>query len=123
MVEKTMKELTKSKIRKIQEKYKENNSIHYLREKMEIIGEESRLAILTLLTQKPYFLSDLAELLEKTQASTSHHLRLLEQAELIYSSKKGKYKEYSLARENFTKLLSIWRQWFQAIRFRDYPAR
>ena len=115
-----MKKLTKQKIRKIKKQHKENNSLHFLRECMEIIGEESRFAILSLLSEKPCLLSEISEHLDKTHATTSHHLRLLEQAELIYSSKKGKYKEYNLMKENFSKLLNIWNQWFQPIRFRDY---
>lgn len=118
-----MRELTKQQISNIKEKHMENNSIHFLRENMEVIGEESRFKILTLLSEKPCLLSEIADHLDKSHASTSHHLRILEQSELIYSSKKGKFKQYFLSKENFTKLLSIWNQWFQAIRFRDYPAR
>lgn len=110
-----MKELTKNKIRTIKKNFKNNTSYNFLRESMEIIGNEDRFLILNLLNNKPCLLSDIEKSLNRSQPSISHHVRILEKHKFIHSSKKGKFKEYSISREKFIKLLNIWNQWFYVI--------
>jgi ArsR family transcriptional regulator len=87
---------------------------------MEIIGNEDRFLILNLLNNKPCLLSDIEKNLNRNQPSISHHVRILEEHNFINSSKKGKFKEYSISREEFVKLLNIWNQWFHVIRSNNY---
>jgi predicted transcriptional regulator len=115
-----MKELTKNKIKIIKKKFKNDTSYKFLRECMEIIGNKDRFLILNLLNNKPCLLSDIEKSLNRSQPSISHHIRILEIHKFIYSSNKGKFKEYSISREKFVKLLNIWNQWFQAIRSKNY---
>ncbi len=114
-----MNELTKNKIKTIKKKFKNNTAYKFLQQCMEIIGNEDRFIILNLLNKKPCLLSDIENKLNRSQPSISHHIRILEQHKLIYSYKKGKFKEYSIYRETFVKLLNIWNQWFYAIRSRN----
>jgi len=111
-----MEELTKDKIKTIKNEFKNNPSSKFLRECMEVIGNEDRFLILNLLNNKPCLLSDIEENLKRNQPSISHHLRILEEHKFIHSSKKGKFKEYSISREKFVKLLTVWNQWFDVIR-------
>ena len=111
-----MEELTKDKINTIKNEFKNNTSSKFLRECMEIIGNEDRFLILNLLNNKPCLLSDIEKSLNRNQPSISHHIRILEEHHFIHSSKKGKFKEYSISREKFVKLLNSWNQWFHVIR-------
>ena len=115
-----MNEATKNKTKTIKKEFKSNKSYKFLRECMEIIGNEDRFLILNLLNNKPCLLSDIEKSLNKSQPTISHHVRILEEYEFIHSSKKGKFKEYSISREKFVKLLTIWNQWFHVIRFKNY---
>ncbi len=110
-----MKELTKNKIRTVKKIFKNNTSNKFLRECMEIIGNEDRFLILNLLNNKPCLLSEIEKSLNRNQPSISHHVRILEKHSFIHSSKKGKFKEYSISREKFIKLLNIWNQWFYVV--------
>ncbi len=115
-----MEELTKNKIKDIKKEFKNNTSYKYLQECMEIIGNEDRFLILDLLNKKPCLLSDIEKSLNRNQPSISHHVRILEEHNFIHSSKKGKFKEYSISREKFVKLLNIWNEWFHVIRSKNY---
>ena len=111
-----MEELTKNKLKTIKKNVENNASSTFLRESMEIIGNEDRFLILNLLNNKPCLLSDIEKSLNRNQPSISHHIRILEEHNFIHSSKKGKFKEYSISRKKFETLLNIWNQWFQVIR-------
>jgi predicted transcriptional regulator len=87
---------------------------------MEIIGNEDRFLILNLLNNKSCLLSEIEKNLNKNRPIISHHLRILEEHSFIHSSKKGKFKEYSISREKFVNLLNIWNQWFDVIRSKNY---
>jgi len=115
-----MKELTKNKIKTIKKTFKDNASSKFLRECMEIIGNEDRFLILNLLNNKPCLLSEVEKRLNRSQPSISYHVRMLEKHKFIHSSTKGKLKEYSISREKFVKLLNIWNQWFHVIRSKNY---
>jgi len=108
------------KIKTIKKKFNNNTSYKSLRESMEIIGNEDRFLILNLLYNKPCLLSEIKKILNRNQPSISHHVRILEEHKFIHSSRKGKFKEYSISREKFIKLLNIWNQWFHVIRSKNY---
>ena len=114
-----MKELPKNNIETIKKNFKNNTSNMFLQECMEIIGNKNRFLILNLLNDKPCLLSDIEKSLNRNQPSISHHVRILEEHNFIHSSKKGKFKEYSISREKFVKLLTIWNQWFDIIRSKN----
>jgi len=114
-----MNELTLNSIKSIKKRIKTNISYKFLRKSMEIIGNEERYLILNLLNKKPCLLSEIEKILNRNQPSIAHHVRILEEHKFINSSKKGKFKEYSISRETFGKLLNIWNQWFYAIRSKN----
>jgi len=116
---KKMEKLTTDKIKDLKRAFKKNVSYKFLRDHIEIIGNEDRFLILNLLSTRACFLSDIEKELNKNQPSISHHIRILEKYKLIHSTKKGKFKEYSISRDIYVKLLNIWNQWFDEIRNRD----
>ena len=111
-----MDEMNMKKLDKIIKKVKNNSSYKFLRESMEIIGNEDRFLILNLLNKKSCLLSEIEEELNRSQSSLSHHVRILEENGFIHSSKQGKFKEYSISKEKFLQLVIIWEQWFNEIR-------
>ncbi len=110
-----MNELTINRIKSIKKRINSNTSYKFLRESMEIIGNDDRYLILNLLNNKPCFLSEIEKILNRNQPSIAHHVRILEEHKFIKSSRKGKFKEYSISKEKFVQLLNSWNQWFYEI--------
>jgi len=67
---------------------------------LKAIGEETRLKIISYLTQDSFCVCELVELLQMSQPSISQHLRRLRQTEIILGGKKGKWTFYSLNKEH-----------------------
>ena len=58
------------------------------------IGNKERLKIVTVLKDNDHCVCELEAILDKSQPSISHHLRILESVGLIKSFKKGKFTHY-----------------------------
>ena len=114
-----MNALTMNKIKSIRKRIKSNISYKFLRQCMEIIGNEERFLILNLLNNKPCLLSEIEKSMNRNQPSIAHHIRILEEYKFIHSSRKGKFKKYSISKEQFAKLLNIWNEWFSVIRYKN----
>jgi len=67
---------------------------------LKAIGEETRLKIISFLTQDSFCVCELVELLQMSQPSISQHLRRLRQSEIITEEKRGKWTFYSLNKEH-----------------------
>lgn len=61
-----------------------------------IFGDPTRLKILSALLQDEMCVGTITEILEMTQSSVSHQLRVLKNARLIKSRKEGKWVYYSI---------------------------
>lgn len=61
--------------------------------------------LIQIIKDKDYCVCELEITLNKSQPSISHHLKLLEKAELIREWKKGKFTHYSLMKEQFKRYL------------------
>ncbi|MBN1801277.1 MAG: winged helix-turn-helix transcriptional regulator [Candidatus Lokiarchaeota archaeon] len=59
-----------------------------------VLGNDLRLSILKILNQKDRCVCELEAMLDKSQPSISHHLKLLEKAGLIRGVKKGYFTHY-----------------------------
>jgi predicted transcriptional regulator len=120
IMNKIMRELTENEVETIIRNFNNNDSIKFLQDCIEVIGNEDRFLILNLLHNKPCLLSEIKKSLKRNLPSISHHVRILEEHKFIQSTKKGKFKEYSISKEKFKKLLDVWNQWFEAIRSNNY---
>lgn len=71
------------------------------------IGNKERLKIIIILKDNDHCVCELEAILDKSQPSISHHLRILESAGLIRSFKKGKFTHYDLVKEQFELYLNL----------------
>lgn len=70
-----------------------------------IMGDETRLRILSLLEEKELNVGEIAEVLEMTNSAISHQLQVLRYHDLVKSRKNGKEVYYTLADEHVTIIL------------------
>jgi ArsR family transcriptional regulator len=72
------------------------------------LGDETRQRMLSLLKSREMCVCELITALSMTQPTTSHHLRILEEADLVRSRKEGKWVFYSLSNPTLvTQLLGV----------------
>lgn len=73
-------------------------------EKCKAIGDDTRFTILNLISERPYYVKELAEKMGLTSASISHHLTILFQAGFIEPTVKDRKTYYNIKDEAFTEL-------------------
>jgi len=86
---------------------KKNEEVIEIINFLEAIGKDDRLYIITALKEKDRCVCELEAILQKSQPSVSHHLKILEKANLIRGWKKGKFTHYSLIKSNFIRFNKI----------------
>lgn len=69
------------------------------------MGDQNRLKIIYVLSKSQLCVCDIATLLNMTQSSTSHHLRILRDLNLVKFERRGKLVIYSLDDDHVLKLL------------------
>lgn len=87
----------------------------FISEILNAIGNDDRLLILESLKEKDRCVCELEVILAKTQPAVSHHLKILENVNLIQGWKKGKFTHYSLIRPTFENFNEIWVKWNSTI--------
>jgi len=65
-------------------------------EKLKLMGDKTRLAILVLLQDKEWCVCDLVEVLGMTQPAISQHMRKLKSHGLVNEQRRGQWVHYSL---------------------------
>lgn len=71
------------------------------------LADPNRRKILELLKEKDRCVSDLLEHFSFRQASLSHHLKVLKDAELVKAQRRGQYMYYSLNKDQLITALSF----------------
>ncbi|MBS4201389.1 winged helix-turn-helix transcriptional regulator [Bacillus sp. FJAT-49732] len=84
-------------VQKVQATIPKDNSLIEVAELFKVLGDRTRIRILHSLFQTEMCVCDIAYLLNMTQSSISHQLRVLKQAKLVKNRKEGKVVYYSLA--------------------------
>ena len=69
------------------------------------MGDQNRLKIIYVLSKSQLCVCDIATLLNMTQSSISHHLKVLRDLNLVKFEKKGKLVVYSLDDDHVLKLM------------------
>jgi ArsR family transcriptional regulator len=70
--------------------------IQVMAENLKLLGDKSRLTILSLLREQDLCVCDIKDLLEMSQPSISQHLRKLKAAGLVNEKRSGQWVYYSL---------------------------
>ncbi len=68
-------------------------------DKLKVLGDTTRLSVMSLLMAKPLTVTELNAVLEMDQSLLSHHLKILRDAGLVSSVREGKGMLYSLAED------------------------
>lgn len=80
----------------VQEQLEDQDTLGHLADFFKIFGDPTRLKLLSALLQGEMCVGTITEVLEMTQSSVSHQLRVLKNARLIKSRKEGKWVYYSI---------------------------
>lgn len=74
---------------------------------LKALGEPNRLRILEYLKEGEKCACDLLDLITLSQPALSHHMKILEDVDIIKSRKEGKWVHYSINPEGFEELQEI----------------
>lgn len=88
------------------ESYKDE-AIYGLAELFKIFGDPTRIRILYAMLDTERCVNDIAGVLEMSQSSVSHQLRILKTSKLVKSRRKGKSIFYSLDDEHVRSILNM----------------
>lgn len=90
----------------VQQKMAETHSLQVLSELFKVLGDHTRIRILSALTHEELCVCDLSDILEMSQSAISHQLRVLRAARIVKFRKEGKNVRYSLDDDHIYELLS-----------------
>ncbi|MNB72346.1 HTH-type transcriptional repressor AseR [compost metagenome] len=77
------------------------------------LSDETRLRIIRLLWRNPHCTKQLAPILGISEAAVSKHLKLLSEAGLVQSRRRGSYQFYSAVKEELEMLIVLQRQYLE----------
>ena len=80
--------------------------LYYLAELFKMFAEPTRIKILFVLTKGELCVGDIAQVLDMSQSSISHQLRVLKQSRLVKFRREGKTIFYSLCDDHVKTMLS-----------------
>lgn len=90
----------------MEEAYKKE-AIYGLAELFKIFGDPTRIRILYVMLDTERCVNDIAGLLQMSQSSVSHQLRILKTSKLVKSRREGKSIFYSLDDEHVRSILNM----------------
>ncbi len=94
-------------VQKVKENQPEDEYLYDLSELFKIFGDSTRIKILYSLLETELCVSDIALILNLSQSSVSHQLRILKDAKLVKFRRAGKAIFYSLDDEHVRMMLSL----------------
>lgn len=97
----------------IKSKFNQNEKLFKIINYFNAIGDFDRFLILNSLKQKDRCVCELEAIVCKSQPTVSHHIKILERANLIRGWKKGKFTHFSLIKSSFDEMNSLWQEWCQ----------
>ena len=81
---------------KVKARMDSDDNLYELSELFKVFGDQTRLKILSALVSSELCVCDIAYLLNMSQSSISHQLRILKQSKLVKYRKEGKVVFYSI---------------------------
>lgn len=100
-------------VQKVQGTIPNDDSLSEVADLFKVLGDRTRTRILHALFKSEMCVCDMAYLLDMTQSSISHQLRVLKQAKLVKNRRQGKVVYYSLADHH---VIQIFDQAFQHVK-------
>ncbi|OMG00817.1 metalloregulator ArsR/SmtB family transcription factor [Paenibacillus sp. FSL R7-0337] len=76
------------------------NVLNEFAEDLKLLGDKTRLTILTLLKEREWCVCEFVDLFDISQPAVSQHLRKLKSSGLVKEQKKGQWVYYSLSIED-----------------------
>lgn len=101
------KEVHEQVVENIKESIPDEAIVQKLAELFKVFGDGTRLKIIYALLQKELCVCDICEIVEMSQSSVSHQLRLLKTTGLVKYRKEGKTVFYSLDDEHVNSIFSV----------------
>ena len=95
-----VKAIHKDIVEKVEKTMPEEEVVYDLSDFFKILGDTTRMKILSALFQEEMCFCDIAYLLKITQSAISHQLRVLKQGRFVKYRKEGKVVYYSLEDEH-----------------------
>ena len=84
-----------------------------LSELFRVLADETRTKILYLLATEELCVHNLAQILDLTLPTISHHLRLMKLMRLVKSRREGKHVYYSLSDDHVLQLIQLAQEHYQ----------
>ena len=94
------KAIHKDVVKRVEKTMPKEEIIYDLADFFKILGDTTRMRILSALFQEEMCVYDIANLLKMTQCAISHQLRVLKQGRFVKHRKEGKIVYYSLEDEH-----------------------
>lgn len=94
-------------VRKLLEQQPDDEILYDLAELFKVFGDSTRIKILYSMFDAELCVNDIAGLLNLSQSSVSHQLRILKTSKLVKFRREGKSIFYSLDDEHVRKILSL----------------
>ena len=95
------------KLRELGNQLIQNPKYDNLNNFLSAVANKKRLIIINILKEKDRCVCELEALLDESQPSISHHLKILENVGLIRGWKKGKFTHYDIIKEKISSYLDI----------------
>ena len=96
--------------KKLRDQLIQNPNYDNLNNFVSALANKKRLVIINIIKEKDRCVCELEALLDESQPSISHHLKILEKAGLIRGWKKGKFTHYDIIKEKISSYLDLLNQ-------------
>lgn len=95
------------KLQEIMEQQPDDEILYDLAELFKIFGDSTRIKILYALSENELCVNDIAQVLNMTQSSVSHQLRILKDSKLVRFRREGKSIFYALDDEHVRNIINM----------------
>lgn len=95
------------KLQEIMEQQPDDEILYDLAELFKIFGDSTRIKILYVLSENELCVNDIAQVLNMTQSSVSHQLRILKDSKLVRFRREGKSIFYALDDEHVRNIINM----------------
>ncbi len=85
----------------------DDNSVRRIARFFALLGEPSRVRLLSALTISPLCVTDIAAILNMNQTTVSHQLRMLRDLDIVVCERQGKIIKYKIANPKINEILLV----------------